>query len=139
MEDRVSIAAIKAGVSKAWGINEEVLWSKRRAWFVAHPRFGAFKLARDLTPLSLPVIGRLFGKDHTTVMHGIKRAEALLEEDVDFKTRYRTAETVALEYAIPVSGTDPVWTDLVGTFCQLARLKGLSVKLEPYVKKGRAA
>lgn len=136
---RVSIAAIKAGVSKAWEVNEEVLWSKRRAWFVAHPRFAAFKLARDLTPLSLPVIGRLFGRDHTTVMHGIKRAEALQIEDDDFSGRYRIAQTVALEYSTPVPETDPVWVDLVGTFRQLARLKGLSVRLEPYVKKGRAA
>ncbi len=45
----------------------------------------AILLTREMTDLSLPDIGRLFGgRDHSTIHNSVKRAEALLQTDPDF-------------------------------------------------------
>jgi len=71
--------------------------SARRARAVARPRQVAMYLAKQLTPRSLPEIGRKFGgRDHTTVMHAIRRIEELraldmtLNEDVEQLRRLLT-------------------------------------------------
>jgi chromosomal replication initiator protein len=63
--------------------------SPRRARAVARPRQVAMYLAKHLTSRSLPEIGRRFGgRDHTTVMHAIRKIEelssgdAVLSEDI---------------------------------------------------------
>ena len=56
--------------------------SKRRSRAIARPRQAAMYLAKTLTTRSLPDIGRRFGgRDHTTVIHAVKRIEALRLED----------------------------------------------------------
>ena len=65
--------------------------SARRARAVARPRQVAMYLAKQLTPRSLPEIGRKFGgRDHTTVMHAVARVAELMKQDAGF------AEDVAL-------------------------------------------
>ena len=49
---------------------------------IARPRQIAMYLAKQLTPRSLPEIGRRFGgRDHTTIMHGVRRIEELMTTD----------------------------------------------------------
>ena len=54
----------------------------RRARQVARPRQVAMYLAKQLTTRSLPEIGRKFGgRDHTTVMHAVRKIDELRRED----------------------------------------------------------
>jgi chromosomal replication initiator protein len=56
--------------------------SARRARAVARPRQVAMYLCKQLTPRSLPEIGRKFGgRDHTTVMHAVRKIEELRAQD----------------------------------------------------------
>ena len=55
--------------------------SSRRARNVARPRQIAMYLAKQLTSRSLPEIGRKFDRDHTTVMHAVRKVEELIVED----------------------------------------------------------
>jgi chromosomal replication initiator protein len=49
---------------------------------IARPRQIAMYLSKQLTPRSLPEIGRRFGgRDHTTIMHGVRRIEELKTTD----------------------------------------------------------
>jgi chromosomal replication initiator protein len=58
------------------------LISERRNRAIARPRQGAMWLAKQLTTRSLPDIGRRFGgRDHTTVLHAVRRIEALRADD----------------------------------------------------------
>jgi chromosomal replication initiator protein len=58
------------------------LLSERRNRAIARPRQAAMWLAKQLTTRSLPDIGRRFGgRDHTTVLHAVRRIEALRVED----------------------------------------------------------
>ncbi|MQX36848.1 helix-turn-helix domain-containing protein [Roseospira navarrensis] len=68
-----SIAAIIDATAEAWGVTRRDLLADRRAQNLAVPRQAAMTLARDLTMASLPVIGRAFDRDHTTVLHAVRR------------------------------------------------------------------
>jgi chromosomal replication initiator protein len=75
---------IKATVTAEWQLRPLDLVSARRSRDVSVPRQVAYWLARQLTPLSLPQIGRHLGlRDHTTVRSGIIALERLMAEDED--------------------------------------------------------
>ncbi|MBI1179034.1 MAG: chromosomal replication initiator protein DnaA [Alphaproteobacteria bacterium] len=79
---RVSISEIQRHVAEYFNVRLSDLLSARRARAVARPRQVAMYLAKQLTSRSLPEIGRKFGgRDHTTVMHAVRRIEELREVD----------------------------------------------------------
>ena len=82
---RITIEEIQKRVAAHFNIRLGDMHSARRARNVARPRQVAMYLAKQLTSRSLPEIGRKFGgRDHTTVMHGVKRVEQLRETDAAF-------------------------------------------------------
>lgn len=84
-ERHVTIDAIQKEVAQRFNIKIADMSSPRRARAVARPRQIAMYLSKQLTARSLPEIGRKFGgRDHTTVMHAVKKVEELIEQDADF-------------------------------------------------------
>jgi len=82
---RVTIEEIQKRVAAHFNIRISDMHSARRARSVARPRQVAMYLAKQLTSRSLPEIGRKFGgRDHTTVMHAVKKVEELRECDMSF-------------------------------------------------------
>jgi chromosomal replication initiator protein len=82
---RVTIEEIQRRVAEHWKIRLTDMASPRRARTVARPRQVAMYLAKQLTSRSLPEIGRKFGdRDHTTVMHAVKRVAELMTRDAAF-------------------------------------------------------
>jgi len=82
---RVTIEDIQRRVAEHFNIKLADMQSPRRARQVARPRQVAMFLAKQLTTRSLPEIGRKFGgRDHTTVMHAVKKVEELCAADVGF-------------------------------------------------------
>ena len=93
-ERRVTIDEIQRRVAEHFNIRLSEMTSERRARAVARPRQIAMYLAKQLTTRSLPEIGRKFGgRDHTTVMHAVRKIEELtlgdraLAEDVELLRR----------------------------------------------------
>lgn len=84
------VAGIQAMVADYYGIDTADMLSARRGRDVAHPRQLAMLLAREFTPKSLPDIGRRFNRDHTTVIYGIRAAEARMVEDGEERSDYAT-------------------------------------------------
>ena len=81
-ERRVTIDEIQKRVAEHFNIKLAEMTSSRRARIVARPRQVAMYLAKQLTSRSLPEIGRKFGgRDHTTVIHAVKKIEELIESD----------------------------------------------------------
>ena len=79
---RVTIDDIQKQVSKHFSIRTSDMFSARRARSIARPRQIAMYLAKNLTTSSYPEIGRKFGgRDHTTIMHAVKKVEELLVHD----------------------------------------------------------
>lgn len=82
---RVSIEDIQKQVAAHYNIKISDMHSARRSRAVARPRQVAMYLSKKLTTKSLPEIGRKFGgKDHTTVMHAVKRIEELMTTEREF-------------------------------------------------------
>lgn len=81
-EKRVTVDQIQKSVAEHYGLKQADLISERRARVVARPRQAAMWIAKQITTRSLPDIGRRFGgRDHTTVLHAVRRIEALKQED----------------------------------------------------------
>jgi chromosomal replication initiator protein len=82
---RVTIEEIQKQVASHFNIRMADMHSARRARSVARPRQVAMYLAKQLTSRSLPEIGRKFGgRDHTTVMHAVRKVDELREHDPNF-------------------------------------------------------
>jgi chromosomal replication initiator protein len=78
-DKRVTIDEIQKKVSEYFSVRVSDMHSPRRARTVARPRQIAMYLSKQLTPRSLPEIGRKFGgRDHTTVLHAVKKVEELM-------------------------------------------------------------
>jgi chromosomal replication initiator protein len=81
---RITIDEIQRAVSSHFEVKQIDLISERRAVAIARPRQIAMYLAKRLTTRSLPEIGRKFGnRDHSTVIHAVKRIEELRGKDVE--------------------------------------------------------
>jgi chromosomal replication initiator protein len=82
---RVTIEDIQKKVAEHYNIRLSDMSSARRARAVARPRQVAMYLSKQLTARSLPEIGRKFGdRDHTTVMHAVRKIEELCSTDTGF-------------------------------------------------------
>jgi chromosomal replication initiator protein len=82
---RVTIEEIQKRVAEHFNIRLADMHSARRARAVARPRQVAMYLAKQLTARSLPEIGRKFGgRDHTTVMHAVRKVDELRATDSSF-------------------------------------------------------
>jgi chromosomal replication initiator protein len=81
---RVTLRGIIDATAAEFGIPAAQLTSQTRRKNVAEPRHAAMYLARQLTDNSLHTIGLAFGRDYSTVIHSVKRAEQMLETDTAF-------------------------------------------------------
>ncbi|TGN68366.1 chromosomal replication initiator protein DnaA, partial [Paracoccus liaowanqingii] len=79
---KINIDDIQRKVAEHFNIRLADMMGPKRARNVARPRQIAMYLSKQLTSRSLPEIGRRFGgRDHTTIMHGVRKIEELLVED----------------------------------------------------------
>jgi chromosomal replication initiator protein len=81
-ERKITIEEIQRKVSEHYNIRISDIVGPKRLRAFARPRQVAMYLSKNLTTRSLPEIGRRFGgRDHTTVMHGVRRIEELKDKD----------------------------------------------------------
>jgi chromosomal replication initiator protein len=79
---QVTVELIQKTVADYYKIKVSDMYSKRRPNNIALPRQVAMYLAKELTQKSLPEIGELFGgRDHTTVLHGVRKIAELRSKD----------------------------------------------------------
>ena len=81
-ERKITIEEIQRRVSEHYNIRLSDMIGPKRVRSYARPRQVAMYLCKQLTSRSLPEIGRRFGgRDHTTIMHGVRRIEELRVQD----------------------------------------------------------
>jgi chromosomal replication initiator protein len=92
----ISLAAISNTVAKYFRLKIADLKSSSRKQNLVRARSLSMFMARQMTSKSMHQIGEYFGgRDHTTVLHAIRKTEALLESDTDLQ---RAAEDVREKY-----------------------------------------
>lgn len=81
-------------VSRAFGVSPSRIRDRGRPPIVAYARFAVFHMMRS-GGMPYTVIGRIMGgRDHSTVLMGVRRAEELLQNAPQFSERYRLAGCV---------------------------------------------
>jgi len=81
-ERRITVDEIQKTVADHFNLKQADLLSERRTRSVARPRQIAMYLCKQHTTRSYPDIGRRFGgRDHTTVLHGVRKIEELMPQD----------------------------------------------------------
>ncbi len=79
---KLTIEEIQRKVAEHYNVRLSDLIGPKRLRTIARPRQVAMYLAKQLTSRSLPEIGRRFGgRDHTTIMHGVRKIEELMATD----------------------------------------------------------
>jgi chromosomal replication initiator protein len=79
------ITHIQALVAAYYKIPMRAMVSAQRCWEYSHPRQIAMYLSAELTPKSLPDIGKRFNRDHTTVIHAIKAVQKRILADPEIE------------------------------------------------------
>ena len=79
----VTVDKIFAAVYRRYGISKEELLGTRRTREIAQARHISIYLIRKVTEMSLPNIGKIFGRDHTTVMSSCEAVEKRLRTDAE--------------------------------------------------------
>ena len=81
-ERKVTVEEIQRKVAEHYNVRLSDLIGPKRLRTIARPRQVAMYLAKHMTTRSLPEIGRRFGgRDHTTILHGVRKVEQLRAED----------------------------------------------------------
>lgn len=84
-DQRLTVEEIQRKVAEYFNIKMSDMVSNRRMQNIARPRQVAMYIAKQLTSKSLPEIGRKFGgRDHTTILHAVRKVQELCQEDFDF-------------------------------------------------------
>ncbi len=84
---RLTPKRIQNAVAREWGVSPEALTSKRRTRELTVPRQVAMYLIRDLLDEPLVRVGNLFNRDHSTVIHSVRKVESGLEADARLRHR----------------------------------------------------
>ena len=91
---RVRIDDILRTISQQYAVSRGDLLSARRTRSIVRPRQIGMYLSKQLTSRPLPEIGRRFGgRDHTTVIHAIRKIEELMNEDPNLRDEIETLKT----------------------------------------------
>lgn len=95
LHSSLSISQVQTTVATVWNTTPEGLRSKSRLRILTSPRQAAMLLCRDLLKSTLTEIGTAFGgRDHSTVIHSIQRAEAQAIHNTEFQTKLTTARSI---------------------------------------------
>lgn len=90
---QIMIEDVLRAISGHFNVTKQDILSSRRHKTIVYPRQIGMYLAKVLTTRSLPEIGRKFGgRDHTTVLHAVRKIEKLIENDPNIKTSIRSLE-----------------------------------------------
>jgi chromosomal replication initiator protein len=89
-ERNITIEEVQKKVAERYNLKVSDMYSSKRSRNIARPRQIAMYLSKSLTSHSLAEIGKKFGgKDHTTVMHAVKKVEGLLKDNKEVSEEVR--------------------------------------------------
>lgn len=108
-DNHISVEDVLRIVAASFGVKVSDLKGARKTREVSQPRQVAMYLCRRLTTSSFPEIGRLMGgKDHSTVVKGVKKIKAQLLKDPELAARVQTVEKTLRERG---GELEPGWVD----------------------------
>ena len=96
-DKKISINFIQERVALFFNLKLSDMTSSRRSINIARPRQIAMFLCKDITSFSYPEIGKAFGgKDHTTVMHAVKKIVSLSNENLQLHNELKSLKKLII-------------------------------------------
>lgn len=80
-----TVSDIQRTVEETYGLPPQSMCSKRRVKEISHPRQIAYYLSRKLTKKTYPALGRMFNRDHSTVVYGVQQARRRIASDPELR------------------------------------------------------
>jgi chromosomal replication initiation ATPase DnaA len=112
-----SVRTIVLASAKYFQMNPTEIYSHRRDTYAVRARHVACYLAKEMTTLSYPVIGRFIGdRDHTTILHAVRRITLLLikdpklQRDINAVRALAIARDCRLDPNFTTSDETPIWS-----------------------------
>ena len=81
---KAKLAEVVSVICAGEGVTSAEIFSVAKPKRIAHPRLMAYSLARELTGLSYPALGRLFRRDHTSLLYGCRAVDERSASDPEF-------------------------------------------------------
>ena len=95
-----NLVQIQARVAKRFNLTLTEIVGGQRSRRITRPRMIGYWLSSKLTTASLPQIGRIYNKDHTTIMYGIKVVESWRKHSIENEAQwYEAAESLLKEFS----------------------------------------
>lgn len=91
--------ALVAAAADAFGVSPEALLSRRKTKDLAQPRHALSFFAHRTLGLSSNRIGRLIGRDHTTVLYSLERHQAMMKASAAYRAQVAVFEAAARRIA----------------------------------------
>ncbi len=99
---KLRVWEIQRVTANHFGVTCSDLQMTRKTGDLVLPRHVAMYLAKQLTPKSLPAIGRCFGRDHSTVLHAVRKIDALLPHDAELAAHVACIREALSDAGAPV-------------------------------------
>ena len=93
---RISVRHIQEVVAADFDIPVGAMWHPTRERIYSQPRQYAMLLARELTPLSVTVLGKLFDRDHSTICAGVDSARRRVDADANLALKLEARAALLL-------------------------------------------
>lgn len=99
-QETYSVKSLIRAICETFGIEQNLLLGKRRVGFVMAGRHALYYLGYRNTAHTTTTLGNYLDRDHTTILHGLKKCESLMEQNSNYAFKIEQAHLLALQYEI---------------------------------------
>lgn len=97
-QETYSIKSLIRSVSEEFDVDQNLLLGKRRVGFVVEARNSLYYLGYRNTAHTTVSLGNYLDRDHTTILHGLKKCKALMDKNNSYAYKVEQAHLLALKY-----------------------------------------
>ena len=99
-QETYSVKSLVRAICENFGVEQDLLLGKRRVAFVMAGRHALYYLGYRNTAHTTTTLGDYLDRDHTTILHGLKKCESLLEQNSNYAFKVEQTHLLALQYEI---------------------------------------
>jgi chromosomal replication initiator protein len=99
-QETYSVKSLVRAICENFGVEQDLLLGKRRVAFVMAGRHALYYLGYRNTAHTTTTLGDYLDRDHTTILHGLKKCESLMEQNSNYAFKVEQTHLLALQYEI---------------------------------------
>lgn len=99
-QETYSVKSLIRAICETFGVEQDLLLGKRRVGYVMAGRHALYYLGYRNTAHTTTTLGNYLDRDHTTILHGLKKCQSLMERNNNYAFKIEQAHLLALQYEI---------------------------------------